>query len=140
MNWRSRLKNILVRDLGLKLLAFFVAAVVWFYFFAAREGMTLGRVVDRTLTLPVKILARADRPVRVNLSPSVVVVTVSGSPREIEALHPSALSAFVDLTETAEGRHTKLVRVEGPEEIKVVGSDPPTVSVSIAAGMSTGPR
>ena len=140
MNGRSRLRSLLFRNLGFKLLAFFLAAVVWFYFFAAREGITIGRVVERTEMLPVKILARADRPVRVELSPSKVEVTVSGAPGDIEALAASALSVLVDLTETGEGTHTLLVRVDGPEEIMVVGSNPASVSVSITEGMSPAPR
>ncbi len=64
------------------------------------------------------------------VSPTDVAVKVRG-PRDSIDTNPEHYSAAVDITGLAAGKHMRLVRVEPPEGIGLLGVDPPEVIVTI---------
>jgi YbbR domain-containing protein len=64
------------------------------------------------------------------VSPTDVAVKVRG-PRDSIDTNPEHYSAAVDITGLAAGKHMRLVRVEAPEGIGLLGVDPPEVIVTI---------
>jgi YbbR domain-containing protein len=89
------------------------------------------RAVDRLLTaVPVRV-RDAGRGLSAQVAPAAVAVAVRGPKDAVEALRPDQVAAFVDLAGLGPDRYNRPVRVDPPQDVVVVRTEPATVQVRI---------
>jgi YbbR domain-containing protein len=89
------------------------------------------RTIDRLiLSVPIGV-RNAGRGVSARVAPAVVAVAVHGPQNVVEALRPDAFAAFVDLAGLGVGQYNRPVRVDPPQDVVVVRTEPATVQVRI---------
>jgi len=143
------LKNLLLKDLAMKLAALGLAVALW---------ATVTTMIDKTERergvvmnsnklfqgLPVSVVSGRGDVSRYRVSPETVNVFVQGTPDAIEALDMAAVKAVVDLTDwdgragqpaevwVLTPRGTAVVRVS-PPEVNVIPPEPDPTPAPIVA-------
>jgi hypothetical protein len=132
------LRNLVLRDLGLKLFALALALLIWATVqFAIRKeiaGVTPSgpQVLHTFHGLPVLVVSAAADVRAFRVNPSHVDVTVRGEQEVIEKLADRDVRITVDLTEITSARDLrKHVDVATPPGILLVRVTPPDVDVVI---------
>jgi YbbR domain-containing protein len=89
------------------------------------------RPIDRVIaSVPLQV-RNAGRGVSVQVVPTVVAITVQGSPDVVEALRPDTIAAFVDLAGLGPGRYNRPVEVDPARDVAVVRTEPAMVQVRV---------
>lgn len=120
------------RNLGLKLLALFIAGLVWF---------TMGGeyVVERIVQVPLEMRNRPERLELVGNPPDEVEVRLSGSSGTLSRLQPGDVVAILDLGAARPGSrlfHLRTDEVRAPFGVTVSQVIPQTVSLAFELGES----
>jgi YbbR domain-containing protein len=120
------------RNLGLKVLALFIAGLVWF---------TMGGeyVVERIVQVPLEMRNRPERLELVGNPPDEVEVRLSGSSGTLSRLQPGDVVAILDLDAARPGSrlfHLRTDEVRAPFGVTVSQVIPQTVSLAFELGES----
>ena len=118
-------------NVGIKISAFLMALVIWFYFFAAREGISFAKGSTKTIMIPVKALQSPSSMVDVWIFPDSVNVTVRGTRETVAELGTEDLKVFVDVKGLSRGLYTLPVRIYSVSPVKVISKEPQTVRAAI---------
>ena len=110
-----------MRNLGLKLVALFLAFVVWFFVSAPRREM----VREKILTAPISLVAmRNDLVITTTEIPASVTIRVRGRASDLRALTPALLDVPVDLSWISQPGEVEVTlqpqSINMPPEIEVV--------------------
>ncbi|MFZ1074345.1 MAG: CdaR family protein [Verrucomicrobiia bacterium] len=131
------LRDSFIKDLGWKLFSVVLAVAIWLTVNQIRnESETPGATGDLgTLkfgNVPVLIVSAAADVRNFHVKPSMVAVTVSGSPDDIANLQAAQVRAFVDLTDI-ESAHKlqRRVDVSMPSGLTLVSVEPSEVDVVV---------
>ena len=127
----TKTKKLLFQNAGLKISAFITALVIWFYFFAAREGISLTMASTKRLTVPVEVLQSPSSMLDVRVLPDNVEVVARGASEVLAALGTGDLKVFVDVKGFKRGDYTLPVRIYTVSPVRVVSRVPQTVKVVI---------
>jgi YbbR domain-containing protein len=95
----------------------------------ARVTVSIGAAPEEWVVHGIKVQVKNGRGDS-TVSPADVTVRVRG-PRDSIDTNPEHYSAAVDVTGLAAGKHMRLVRVEPPGGVGLLGVDPPEVIVTI---------
>jgi YbbR domain-containing protein len=114
-----------MKDLGLKLAAVFLAAVVWFIVSGPRRE----RVREKILSAPISLVALAPELVITSAEiPANVTVRLRGRNSDLRALTPAMLDVPVDLSWVTQGGEFEITlrpqAIDVPPEIEVVTIEP----------------
>ena len=120
------------RNFGLKLLALFIAALVWF---------TMGGeyIVERIVQVPLEMRNRPERLELVGNPPDQVEVRLQGPSGVLSRLQPGDVVAILDLGAARPGArlfHLRTDEVRGPFGVTVSQVVPQTVSLAFEPGES----
>lgn len=121
------LKGKRVEHLALRLLALFLAILLWFMA-TDRPQLTIGS--DQRVLQVEAHLTGVDEALEVTSTPPTVDVTVEG-PRLILAFQAQEVRAYVELEGVGAGRHEVPVRVEAPSGVSVRRVVPGEVNVTL---------
>ncbi len=127
----TKMRKWLFQNAGLKISAFITALVIWFYFFAAREGISFSMGSTRILIVPVEVLQSPSSIMDVQIDPGNVEVVARGPSEIMAGLGTGDLKIFVDVKGLKRGRYTLPVRIYTDSPVKVVRRVPKTVKVLI---------
>lgn len=127
MAWRRFPKGKQVEHLALRLLALFLAVVLWFL---ATERPQQTIASDQRLVELEARVANIDEGLEVTRGPGSIEVTLEGS-RLLLAFQAAQVRAFVELSGLGPGRHQVPVRVEAPPGVTVRRVLPQEVSVTL---------
>lgn len=127
------LREMIVKNLGWKLLALFLGILVWVFVEAGLRGEILFRI-QRTASLtverPVAVLAPAELGGMFEVDPAMVSVTVSGRRDALLELAETDVRVYVDLSDVlAAADVRRVVRVQPLGEVARVVVEPSTVRV-----------
>lgn len=132
------LRNLVTRDLGLKLFALALAVLIWATVqFAIQRGITgnleaANQIFHTFPNLPVIKMSAAADPRVFGIQPPEVEVTVRGDPRLMERLTARDIRVTVDLTELGDARALrKHVDVATPPGVTLVRVTPEYVNVIV---------
>lgn len=131
---QEKMKGLLIRNIGIKISAFLVALIVWFYFFAAREGISFTAGRTRALVIPVEVLERPSSLFTVNVAPNYVEVLLKGPNELVANLDAEEVKVFVEVKGLGKGRYTLPVKIRAIERVTVVSREPQVVTVLITGG------
>jgi YbbR domain-containing protein len=112
-----------MRSLGLKLLALFLACVVWFIVSAPRRE----RATERAFAAPLAIASLPRDLVITNTIPDTVSVRLRGRVSDLRALSSQNLEVTVDVSWVQPGEATITLRPQAinvPADVDVVSIDP----------------
>jgi YbbR domain-containing protein len=112
-----------VRSLGLKLLALFLACVVWFIVSAPRRE----RATERAFAAPLSIASLPRDLVITNQIPDTVSVRLRGRVSDLRALSSQNLEVTVDVSWVQPGEATITLRPQAinvPPDVEVISIDP----------------
>jgi YbbR domain-containing protein len=112
-----------VRSLGLKLLALFLACVVWFIVSAPRRE----RATERAFAAPLSIASLPRDLVITNQIPDTVSVRLRGRVSDLRALSSQNLEVTVDVSWVQPGEATITLRPQAinvPQDVEVISIDP----------------
>ncbi len=134
----TMLKDLVFKDLWLKLFSLALAALIWFTVNIAIQNqltpsaaIPLTRTEHRTFAnLPVLVVSSAQDSRSASVNPKEVEVTVEGDAKILRSLYNRDIRVFVDLT-GIEAAHDlrKRVEVSTPAGVTHVTADPPEVQV-----------
>jgi len=124
---RNFLRGKQVEHLALRLLALFLAVVLWFLA-TERPQQTIGSD-QRLVELEARVTG-VDEGLEVTSGPGTVEATLEGS-RLLLAFQAADVRAFVELSGLGPGRHQVPVRVEAPPGVTVRRVLPQEVSVTL---------
>ncbi len=127
MAGRNFLRGKQVEHLALRLLALFLAVVLWFLA-TERPQQTIGSD-QRLVELEARVTG-VDEGLEVTSGPGTVEATLEGS-RLLLAFQAADVRAFVELSGLGPGRHQVPVRVEAPPGVTVRRVLPQEVSVTL---------
>lgn len=117
--------EMLRRNLGVKLLSFFVAILFWV--FVTNQGTTDKLVQDQTLTVPLVVSNLPDNMIVMTQLPLVSV--------RFQGINPSAnikdIYAQIDLTGGTVGEHNYNINVNAPTGTNVVAVQPSSVKLKL---------
>ncbi len=119
-----RLRDLLLADLNLKLLAVVLGFAFWFS--VAREP-----VIERRMVAPLGLENMPDVYDVAGDVPENVEVRVRGAASVVNGLVPGAVVASVDLAGLGPGRFTLPVTVTSGPGVGVSGVDPPSIRVTL---------
>lgn len=132
------LRNLVFRDLWLKLFSFVLAFLIWFTVNIAvkndlspASSLTLSPPMQEDIPdLPVVILSSAEDVRSVRVNPKTVNVTVQGDSKILKTLQKKDIRVMVDLT-NIEAAHDlrKRIEVSTPPGVTQVRVDPQEVQV-----------
>ncbi len=125
-------RNIVVHNLGWKLLSLFLGSLIWYFVSTGIErGFTpFTRVNTTTFEQPVYILTTGQIPTAYEVRPAKVTVKVRGRRDVLQRLSQTDLVAYVDLSDVFTA-----TEVQRPVAMNLRGNavqvtiDPPTVRV-----------
>lgn len=129
------MKSWLVENTGIKVSAFVVALIVWFYFFATREGISFSTGRTRTLIVPMEVLESPSSLFIVKVVPNYVDVVVKGPSVLISNIEPEDVNVFVEVKGLRKGRYILPVKIRAVSDVTVVSREPQTVTVIITGGL-----
>jgi YbbR domain-containing protein len=112
-----------VRSLGLKVLALFLACVVWFFVSAPRRE----RATERAFAAPLAIASLPRDLVITNQIPDTVSVRLRGRVSEVRALSSQNLEVTVDVSWVRAGEATITLRPQAinvPPDVDVISIEP----------------
>jgi YbbR domain-containing protein len=112
-----------VRSLGLKLLALFLACIVWFVVSAPRRE----RATERAFAAPLSIASLPRDLVITNQIPDTVSVRLRGRVSDLRALSSQNLEVTVDVSWVQPGEATITLRPQAinvPPDVDVISIDP----------------
>ena len=112
-----------MRSLGLKLLALFLACVIWFIVSAPRRE----RATERAFAAPLAIASLPRDLVITNQIPDTVSVRLRGRVSDLRALSSQNLEVTVDVSWVQPGEATITLRPQAinvPPDVEVVSIDP----------------
>jgi hypothetical protein len=121
MRW---LRDLVRRDLSLKLLALGLGVAFWL-------SVASEPVIERRVMAPLGLENVPDDLSLAGDLPESVEVRVRGASSVINGLVPGAVVASVDLADVGPGRFTLPVAVASGPGVDVMRVDPPSVSVTI---------
>ena len=133
------MRDLILKDLGWKLLSLALAVAIWLTVQPLTEAPSERRSIwenweTQTFTnLPVLLVVSAAADVHeFKVNPDVVTVTVSGRPEMISAMTGQEIRVTVDLTgiEAARGLR-KRVEVSVPPGVAFIRAEPPDVNVIV---------
>ncbi len=127
----TKMRKWLFQNAGLKTSAFITALVIWFYFFAAREGISFSMGSTRILIVPVEVLQSPASMLDAQILPGNVEVVARGPSEIMAGLGTGDLKVFVDVKGLKRGRYTLPIRIYTDSPVKVVRRVPQTVKVLI---------
>jgi YbbR domain-containing protein len=121
-----------MRNLGLKLVALFLACVVWFFVSAPRRE----RVREKILTAPISLVAmKSELVITTTEIPASVTIRVRGRASDLRALTPAMLDVPVDLSWVTQPGEVEITlrpqSINLPPEIEVVAILPNKFRVRI---------
>ena len=112
----------------IKLLAFFLAIILWFFVAGERQD-ALGFEVRRSFSdIPITYHNLGEDLAVVEMEETVTLY-LQGSPYAFDGLTPADLEAYVDLNGREEGRHELRIQANAPPGLSVVKIEPPKTSV-----------
>jgi len=125
------LRNLFIRDLGLKLFSLLVAILVWLTVSFAKKDSPAWTWTSRTLestyvNIPLVVEIPAATEVRTwKVSPQEVQVTVRGEPRLMKSIRASSIRATIDVTGIDSSQtFQKLINVSVPPGVTVTAVIP----------------
>ena len=119
-----RLRDLLLGDLSLKLLALVLGFAFWFS--VAREP-----VIERRMVAPLGLENVPDAYDVAGDVPENVEVRVRGAASIVNGLAPGAVVASVDLADLGPGRFTLPVTVTSAPDVGVTDVEPPSIRVTL---------
>jgi hypothetical protein len=131
MTWR----NLMVHNLGWKLLSLFLGALVWHSVNRGIEGgfSPFSRPNLVTIERPVSILTSRQMPTAFEVRPAKVNVTVQGRRDVLQRLSPEDIVAYVDLSDVFSATEVRRpVEVSLRRSAAVISVDPASVQVLLA--------
>jgi len=134
------LRNLFLKDFGLKLFSLVLAVLIWLTIYYARDlspGASMPGVIERvTFTdLPVMVMSSAGDARGFKVNPKEVEVTVQGEPRVLRNLTSNDIRVLIDLT-GIEAAHDlrKRIEVKTPPGVNCVRIVPEEVQVIFPSG------
>lgn len=132
------LRDLLFKDLWLKLFSFVLAVLIWFIVnIAVTNELPPGAmairagVEEKTLTIPVVVVSSANDGRAFAISPAQVQVTVQGKARLLNQLQEKDVRAVVDVTGIrATGNFHKRIEVYTPNDIMCSKISPDQAQIS----------
>lgn len=124
MSW---LRDLALKNTGLKILSLFLAFVLWVVVFQGDQ------IVDQTLEVPVRVVPGPDSVI-MNQNVLTVKVAVRGTPTLLRRLLPDDVVARIPLTKEQEGEQTIEISKDHlglPAELEVVRVTPPSLTVRV---------
>ena len=117
------------RDIANKLLAFFLATILWFFVAGDRqEGAGFDEMRHTFNNIPLS-WRNLEENLTVDEMPQYVDITLQGRVTDIAGLTPADLEAYVELSGLEEGRHTVDVIVVAPPGVTTVRLEPSRVEL-----------
>lgn len=132
-------KDLVVRDLGLKLFSLILAVLIWFTVNIALRNeaspvppLLSGALERRTLAnLPVLVISSAEDAHSFRINPKQVEVTVQGEAKAVRSLRNHDIRVMVDLTGIGAAHDLRQrIEVSTPAGITHVRVDPEEVQVT----------
>ncbi len=112
----------------IKLLAFFLASILWFFVAGERQD-ALGFEVRRSFSdIPITYHNLGEDLAVVEMEETVTLY-LQGSPYAFDGLTPADLEAYVDLNGREEGHHELRIQANAPPGLSVVKIEPSKTSV-----------
>jgi YbbR domain-containing protein len=112
----------------LKVLAFFLALILWFFVAGDRQDV-LGLEVRRTFSgIPLTYRNLGQDLVIVGLEEGVTL-SLQGVPQAFDGLTPADLEAYVDLNGKREGRYELRINATAPRGLSIVSIEPAKANV-----------
>jgi YbbR domain-containing protein len=139
------MRDLLTKDFGWKILALFLAAVIWFTVKnissePAPVNAAFGIWETRTLTnWPILVVSAAADVREFKVQPDNVAITFTARPEVMAAMQVRDIEAHVDLTDiesAPRGVRTRVI-VSTPAGVALVRVDPPDVDVVIPSKKKT---
>ena len=121
------LRELVVKNTGLKILSLFLAFVLWMVVFQGDQ------IVDQTFEVPVRVVPGPESVV-MGQSALTVKVAVQGTPILLRRLLPADIVARIPLSKEEEGEQEIAISREHlglPGELEVVRITPPSLSVTL---------
>jgi len=127
----EKIRSLLLNNMGFKLSAFFLALVIWFYFFSAREGISFRRGATSTFNVPVQILDSMYPFHSVRIIPDTSEIVVKGSRDALSELSPDDFRVFVEVKGLRKGEYLLPVRVFVTQPVEIISRNPRNIKVII---------
>lgn len=127
---RFLLRNVFVRNLGLKVLALVIALASWF----ALSGQRRERISERSYRIPLSLVNVPPHTMVASPLPGGVDVRVRGSFTALRQLEPERLEAVIDLSDARLGErvhHFAPEDINVPPDVEVLGIAPGEVRVTL---------
>lgn len=121
------IERLLYNNLFVKILAFFLALILWFY--VTGDRLPDPQEVTRTIANVPLVWRNLDERLEVMEIPSEVDVIISGSSEIIYGIRPQELEVYVDLRDLGEGTHRLTPNALVPRGIRVENYRPAQVTV-----------
>lgn len=121
------LRDLILKNTGLKLVSLFLAFVLWMIVFQGDE------FVDQSFEVPVRIVPGPSSIV-MDQTVLMVKVDIEGTPLLLRRLLPSDIVVRIPLASEEEGKVSIDIAPEHlglPSELRIVSISPPTVSVTV---------
>ena len=119
------------KNWGLKILAFFIACMIWFYV-SGEKGADIARrrKKDRVIrNVVVNVVHPSSFVLQTELNPKLVNVKIRGAAYIIDKLTTRSILVFVDVTDLSKGKYVLQVQIKLPVDVKLVQITPPTANV-----------
>jgi len=121
------------KNWGLKILAFFIACMIWFYV-SGEEGADIARRREKEVTIRnvvVKVVHPSSFILRTELNPKQVSIQVGGASHIIDKLTTKNILVFADVTGLSKGKYVLPVQIKLPADVKLIQITPLTVKVRL---------
>jgi YbbR domain-containing protein len=133
-----RLPEIVTHNFGYKLLAFLLAAMIWFAVYAKEKTLHFSQAetadqVARTLERhPLTVMKSAADARGFRVLPSEVNITVVGPAVAVQQLSARDIQAFINLTGLTDADElVRRVQVYAPPQIRATEARPPDVRIEL---------
>ncbi|MEW5766167.1 MAG: CdaR family protein [bacterium] len=123
------MKNLLLKNLGLKLMAVILATLLWFY-------ISSQQTIKKVISIPVKWYNPPTGLVLQSMDSKVVFVTIRGQKEEVLKAQAADFSISLDLSKAKPGRQVYELTPEivmTPSRIKVIKLSPEQVTITMQA-------
>ena len=121
------------RNWGFKVLAFFIACMIWFYV-SGEKGADIVKKIEKDRIIRnvvVKVAHQSSFILRAELNPKHVNVQIRGSSHIVDKLTNKSILVFVDVSASGKGKHVLPVQVKLPADVRLIQITPLTVNVRL---------
>ena len=127
----KEIKNCVSHRAALKISAFLLALMVWFYFFAEREGISFRLGSAHTITARVQVLDHPHSLYLARIRPEDIEISIRGPKEILENIGPEDFKAFVETKGFTGGVYYLPVRVFTPLPVEIISRTPAHVQVTV---------